>query len=75
MGYNRRNILRRIIEIQKITLEHTNRGVSQKWVYENIVAPRFYLSVATYYNYLEINAKAELKKLEEAEAKQLKLEF
>lgn len=75
MGYNRRNILRRIVEIQNITLEHTRRGVSQKWVYENIIFPRFYLSPATYYNYLGINARAELKKIEEAEAKQLKIEF
>ncbi|MEG2276653.1 MAG: hypothetical protein RSA53_05390 [Odoribacter sp.] len=75
MGYNRRNILRRIVEIQNITLEHTKRGVSQKWVYENVIFPRFYLSVATYYNYLDINARAELRKLEEAEAAQLKLEF
>lgn len=75
MGYNRRNILRRIIEIQNITLEHTKRGVSQKWVYEKIIFPRFYLSPATYYNYLDTNARAELKKLDEADAKQLKLEF
>lgn len=75
MGYNRRNILRRIVEIQNITLEHTRRGVSQKWVYENVIFPRFYLSSATYYNYLGINARAELKKIEEAEAKQLKIEF
>lgn len=75
MGYNRRNILKRIIEVQNITLKHTKRGVSQKWVYENIIFPRFYLSPATYYNYLSTNAKAELRKLEEADATQLKLEF
>lgn len=75
MGYNRRNILKRIIEIQNITLEHTKRGATQKWVYENIIYPRFLISPATYNNYLAVNAKAELKKLEEAEAAQLKLEF
>lgn len=75
MGYNRRNILKRIIEVQNITLEYTKRGVTQKWVYENIIFPRFYLSPATYYNYLAVNAKAELRKLEEADAAQLKLEF
>lgn len=75
MGYNRRNILKRIIEVQNITLEHTKRGVTQKWVYENVVYPRFLISPATYYNYLAVNAKAELKKMEEADAAQLKLEF
>lgn len=75
MGYNRRNILKRIIEIQNVTIEHTKRGVSQKWVYENIVFPRFYISSATYYNYLAVNAKAELRKMKEAEEAQLKFKF
>ena len=75
MGYNRRNILKRIVEIQDITLEHTRRGVTQKYVFEQIVYPRFYISSATYYSYLGIAAKAELRKLEEAEALQLKIEF
>nr|DAR79139.1 MAG TPA: hypothetical protein [Caudoviricetes sp.] len=75
MGYNRRNKLKRIVEVQNITLEHTKRGISQKWVYENVIYPHFYISPATYNNYLAVNAKAELRKLEEAEAKQLKLDF
>lgn len=75
MGYNRRNILKRIIEIQDITMEHTGRGVTQKWVYEHVIYPRFFISPATYYNYLAINAKAELKKIAGAEAAQLKFEF
>ena len=75
MGYNRRNILKRIIEVQNITLEHTKRGSTQKWVYENIIYPRFLISIATYNNYLAVNAKAELKKMDEAEIAQLKLEF
>lgn len=75
MGYNRRNILKRIIEVQNITLEHTKRGSTQKWVYENIIYPRFLISIATYNNYLAVNAKAELKKMDEAETAQLKLEF
>ena len=75
MGYNRRNILKRIIEVQNITLEHTKCGLTQKWVYENIIYPRFLISIATYNNYLAVNAKAELKKMDEAETAQLKLEF
>lgn len=66
MAYNRRNILKRIIEIQNLTLEHTSRGVTQVWVFEHIIQPRFFISVSTYYNYLNINAK---KLLNEAEKK------
>ena len=66
MAYNRRNILKRIVEIQNLTLEHTSRGVTQVWVFDHIIQPRFFISVSTYYNYLNINAK---KLLNEAEKK------
>lgn len=75
MAYNRLNILERVIEIQNITLEHTKRGATQKWVFENIIRPRFYISWATYNNYLAMPAKAELKKLTELNNSQLKIEF
>lgn len=63
MAYNRINLLERIVDIQQITLEHTAKGVTQQWVYTNIIKPVYKLSKATYYNYLRQNAKAELKKL------------
>jgi hypothetical protein len=72
-GYNRKNILQRKIDIQNTTLEHTLRGVTQEWVYENIIFPTYRISRATYYNYLAENAKANLKKLEEAEQMQTSL--
>ena len=73
MGYNRRNILKRIIEVQNITLEHTKCGSTQKWVYENIIYPRFLISIATYDNYVAVNARAELEKMNDAETAELKL--
>ena len=73
MAYNRGNILKRMTEIQDITLEHTRRGVTQEWVYKNVIYPRFVISRATYYTYLSYPAKMELKRLEETEAAQLKL--
>lgn len=73
MAYNRRNILRRMVEIQDITLEHTRKGVTQEWVYNNVIYPRFVISRATYYSYLSYPAKMELKRQEEAETAQLKL--
>jgi hypothetical protein len=73
MSYNKKNLLKRIIEIQDITLEHTNRGVTQEWVFRNIIAPRFYISKSTYYNYLGFPAKRELKMLEDLEWRHLNL--
>lgn len=72
MAYNRRNILKRIVEIQNLTLEHTSRGVTQVWVYEHVIQPRFVISVRTYYNYLNINAKRILNESEK-QSKQLTL--
>lgn len=65
MAYNRINLLSRIVEIQDITLEHTRKGVTQQWVYENLIYPTYKISRRTYYSYLTQWAKAELKRLEE----------
>ena len=71
MAYNKKNLLVRMVEIQNITLEHTKKGVTQEWVFENVFYPRFFISRATYYSYLGTPAKAQLKKLLAEEKKQL----
>ncbi|MBE9487983.1 MAG: hypothetical protein IMY73_02265 [Bacteroidetes bacterium] len=65
MAYNRINFYRKVIDIQDIVLKNSKRGVTQKWIYENIVYPQYRISRATYYNYLGINAKAKLRKVNE----------
>lgn len=60
MAYKNINRLRRIIEIQNITLEYTAKGVTQEWVYRNIIYPRFYISRQTYYRYLAEPAKRKI---------------
>lgn len=62
MAYNRRNLFRKIVEIQEITLEHKQRGATQLWIYDNIISDRFSISLSTYNRYLGIAAKKELKK-------------
>jgi hypothetical protein len=73
MAYNRKNILTRIIEIQNITLEHTRRGVTQEWVYQNIVFPTYHISKTTYYSYMASTAKKEMQALEGKERKEKEL--
>lgn len=58
------HLLKRIIEVQNITLEHTKRGVTQQWVYDNVIYPRFFIAQRTYYKYLGYPAKKEFKELE-----------
>lgn len=73
MAYNRRNILSKIIDIQTSVLEHTKRGVTQEWVYINVIYPTHKISRTTFYTYLACNAKAELKQLDQQAEQQLKM--
>lgn len=59
-----------MVVIQNITLEHTSRGVTQEWVYKNIIKPTYFISRATYYSYLRTPAKAEIKKATHPTAEQ-----
>jgi hypothetical protein len=71
MSYNRVNILNKIIEVQELTLSLTRRGVTQEWVYKNLIYPKFYLSRTTYYKYLSTNAKREMEIIRSKKLKQL----
>ncbi len=64
MAYNNENLLIKILSIQSIVMEHKKKGCTQKWIYENIIKPQFFISYPTYNRYLAINAKSELKKIE-----------
>lgn len=57
--------LKKIIEIQDITIHEKKRGVTQKWIYENLIRDQYFISKATYDRYLARNAKKELRELEE----------
>ena len=61
MAYNRKNKLEQIIEVQNITLEHSRRGVTQQWIYCQLIYPRFRISRSTFYNYLATPAKRDIK--------------
>lgn len=72
MAYNRRNLLTRMIDVQSTTLEHTSRGVTQEWVFNNVIFPKLHISRRTFYEYLGTPAKLELKRIE-AQPKQMEL--
>ena len=67
MAYSKRNRLKRIIDIQKIYLEKQAVGVTTTKVYELYVAKQYRISSSCYYDYLTVNAKKELKELEQIE--------
>lgn len=66
MAYNRRYLLQRIVEIQEIVLAEKLRGLSQAWIYRNVIFDKYRISEGTFNKYLGINAKEQLRKLNES---------
>lgn len=64
MGSYKANTLKRIIKVQNITLHYKARRWTQKEIFEKKIEDKFCISLRTYNRYMAINAKAELKKLE-----------
>lgn len=68
MAYNKRNLLHRMIAVQELTLEMKKKGVTQTWIFNNVIRDRYNISEKTYNNYLSTNAKKELKELERVQS-------
>ena len=62
MAYNNRNVLKRMVRVQDIVLEHKKCGVTQLYVYEKVIEPMFHISYSTFNRYLAYPAKLELRK-------------
>lgn len=67
MAYNRKNQLRKILEIQEITKRHQARGATLKWIFENLIEHNYHISDRTFSTYLGIPAARELDKLKQKE--------
>lgn len=64
-GYNRRNFLLRVKDIQDIYQEYHKRGITDKYIYQTHIYPTYKIGRTTFYNYLATPAVRELKELEE----------
>lgn len=65
-GYSNENLLRKILEIQNIVLSEQKRGfLNQKEIFHQRIAPKYFICIATFYNYMARNAKKELADIEE----------
>ena len=79
-GYNRRNYLLRVRDIQNIYTEHHRRGCTDVYIYKTYIYPTYKIGRTTFYNYLATPAERDLKELEEklrlereAQARQLSM--
>ncbi len=69
MAYNKRNLYLKVIEIQDKVLAGQKRGGdTQKEIFYKEIEPVYHISIATFYNYLAMPAKAELAKMQKKAA-------
>lgn len=73
MAYNRKNILKRMIDVQEIYLKYQKLGLDATQIFERHVRHQYRVSRQTFYNYLGTNAKKELKELDQIEKAQLSI--
>lgn len=65
MAYNRKNFLRKVLKIQEIVLHHRKQGLFFNEIYHLHIENQFNICKRTYDSYLGINAKKELRELQE----------
>jgi len=65
MSYNKKYLLQKIVEVQEIVLFYKGKGASQSWVYRKIISEKYHISEATFNRYMGINAKEQLRRLQE----------
>ena len=70
MAYNRENLLRKIIQVQKIVLEHQKKGVPQTEIFRRHIRDRYLVSYSTFNNWIGTPAYAELERLRERKERQ-----
>lgn len=62
----RRNLLLRVIAVQEVyDKQKIHDGVTITWIYKTHIYPAFYISRSTFLKYLDMNAKKELRQIEE----------
>jgi hypothetical protein len=70
MAYDRENLLKKIVEIQDIVLEHKRKFVPQVRIFREYIEKQYHISYSTFNQYLSIPAHAQLKKLQAQKEKQ-----
>jgi len=70
MAFNRRNLYKRIIEVQEVALPEWERGVPFSVIYKRHIKDRFHISERTFETYLGIPVKQKIKELESKEKKE-----
>ncbi len=73
MAYNRENFLKGVLIVQDIYLQHSDSGLNNREIFKRYVNPNYPMSERTFYEYLALNARKELKELQEVKRLQMSL--
>ncbi len=66
MAYNRKNYLKKVLKVQELALLHRKQELFFKEIFYKHVESQFNISKRTFDSYLGVNAKKELKELEQS---------
>ena len=60
----RLRFLRKVLAVQTTYLEHYHEGIIKKWLWKTYIENTYFIEYRTFLDYLDINAKKEIKELE-----------
>ncbi len=67
MAYNKINFYKKVAKVQDIVIPlRIHKGLTYKQIYWNFIEPEFHICYRTFQNYMNIPAKAKLRKLNES---------
>jgi hypothetical protein len=67
MAYNKKNLYKRIMEVQEIVLRNNAKGIPQAYTYRTEIEPVYHISYSCFNNWMGVPASTLLKKLDERE--------
>ena len=70
MAYNRKNHLKTVLFVQEFYLEQNKKGIPNTRIIEDLKLHNIHISQSTFYDYLTIPAKKQIKELQRKEKQQ-----
>ncbi len=70
MAYNRKNHLKTVLFVQEFYLEQNKKGIPNTRIIEDLKQHNIHISQSTFYDYLTIPAKKQIKELQQKEKQQ-----
>jgi bifunctional N-acetylglucosamine-1-phosphate-uridyltransferase/glucosamine-1-phosphate-acetyltransferase GlmU-like protein len=65
MAYTKENFLKKVLEIQTIVLHHRKQELFFKEIFHKYIEKQYHISKRTFDTYMGINAKKQLRELQE----------